>query len=376
MFQEEPTSRETNDDISVSQENKDTKTPASWRRNNAEVISPETNNRAVNSRAPIDIGDCQKDRSEKDAHDETTWKDRVRCTDDILENQRKNNKNEINARLNNQEHGIETETCKDDKERKVRKIDLKAYGFENEFPDQGKPTRQLRMVNRLDLSSFGYQDGYLRRARSNIQLDQPLRNNEKSNLTRRAYKGYLIDTPRSLGCKDLVKSSRGLNELQDEVEVNTRLTSAKSMPNVAEDVCYYANPVYVNDPQDELTANNLLSLAEESATTGKRDAIVEDDVSLLNDYDEISSDIDKSFEDIYIRTKEQSREMDKELRAMPSVKRLAEAFGRRQTSEIETAVPAKVYRASVTNEIATSFQLDFSLILELISNLLHLLEQE
>lgn len=220
------------------------------------------------------------------------------------------------------------------------------------------------MVNRLDLSSFGYQDG-LRHARSNNQLDQPLRNNEKSNLTRRAYKGYLIDTPRSLGCKDLAKSSRGLNEMRDEVEeVNSRLISAKSMPNVADDVCYYANPVYVNDTQDELTANNLLDLAEESATIGERDANVEDDVSLLNDYDEISSDVDRSFEDIYIRTKIQSREKDEE-RAMPSVKRLAEVFGRRQTSEIE---PAKVYRASVTNEIdfiSVRFQFD----LKLISNL-------
>jgi len=335
VFQKEPTSKEIDDGISVLQGDRDTKIPASWRRNNAEVISSETNNRAVNSRAPVDIGDRQKVRNERDAPDETTWKDRQR-TDDILENQRKNNKNEINAKLNNQEQSIEAER-KDDSERKVCRIDLKAYSFENEFSDQKKPTRQ-RVVNRLDLSSFGYQDG-LHRARSNNQLDQPLRNNEKSNLTRRAYKGYL---PRSL--KDLAKSSRGLNELRDE-EMNSQLISAKSMPNVADDVYYYANPVYVNDTE-ELTAKNLLDLAE------KRDAIVEDDVSLLNDYDEVSSDVDQSFEDIYIMTKTQEIE---ELRVMPSVKRLAEAFGRRQTSEIETAVPAKVNRASVTNEIATSF---------------------
>ncbi|XP_011872207.1 PREDICTED: uncharacterized protein LOC105564451 isoform X3 [Vollenhovia emeryi] len=343
--QEEPTSEEINDDISVLQGDKDTTTSASWYRNNAEIISPETNNRVVNSRAPVDSGDRQKVRSEKDASDKTTWKDRRRA-DDILENQRKNSKNEINAKLNNQEQSIETER-KDDKERKVRKIDLKAYGFENEFSDQKKPVRQQRMVNRLDLSSFGYQDG-LRRARSNNQLDQPLRNNEKSNLTKRAYKGYLIDTPRSLGCKDFARSSRGLNELRDEVEeMNAQMISAKSMPNVTDDVCYYANPVYVTDPQDELTAKNLLDLAEKSATAEEPDAISADDASLLNDYDEISSDVDRSFEDIYIRTKAQSAETDKELRAMPSVKRLAEAFGKRQTSEMETAVPAKIIRASV-----------------------------
>lgn len=343
MFQKErPTSKETDDSISVLQEDKDTKTPASWRKNNAEVFSPETD-----SRASVD---CQKIKSEKDTPDETTWKD-CQQTDDILENQRKNNKNEINAKLNNQEQSIEAEH-KDDKERKVRKIDLKAYGFENEFSDKKKP--QQRMVNKLDLSSFGYQNG-LRRAHSNNQLDQSLQNNDKSNLTKHEYKGYLIDTPRTFGCKDFAKSSRGFNELEDEVEeINSRLTSAKSMPNVAEDVCYHANPVYVNDAQDELTAKNLLDLVKE------RDAIIEDDISLLNDYDEISSDIERSFEDIYIMTKAQSRENEK-LRVMPSVKRLAEVFGRRQTSE-KTAVPAKVYRASVTNEIPTSFQLDFSLI--------------
>ncbi|KAL6256395.1 hypothetical protein P5V15_012508 [Pogonomyrmex californicus] len=346
--QEESTSKETDDGISILQEDKDTNTPVSCRRNNAEVINPDTNNCAVNSRAPIDTGDRQKTKGEKDGPDETTWKDHQR-TDDILENQRKNSKNEINAKLNNQEHGIEAER-KDDKERKVRRIDLKAYGFENEFSEQRKPIRQQRVVNRLDLSTFGYQDG-LRRARSNNQLDRPLQNVEKSNLMRgaiedRAYKGYLIDAPRSaLGSKNFTKSSRGLNELRDEEikEANSRLTSAKSMPNVADDVCYYANPVYVNDTQDELTAKNLLDLAEDSATAEG----VEDDGSLLNDYDEIPSDVDRSFEDIYIRSRDQSREADEELRAMPSVKRLAEAFGRRQTSEIETAVPAKVFRASM-----------------------------
>ncbi|XP_036138696.1 uncharacterized protein LOC105834785 isoform X5 [Monomorium pharaonis] len=339
--QEEPTSKEIDDDVSVPQGDNDKNTPASWRRNNTEIISPETNNCVVNSRAPVD---CQKIKSTKDASDETTWKDRQRTDDDILENQRKNSKNEINAKLNNQEQSIEVER-KDEKERKgVRRIDLKAYGFENEFfSDQRKPIRQQRMVNRLDLSSFGYQDG-IRRAHSNNQLDQPLRNNEKSNLTRSAgYKGYLIDTPRSLGFKGFANSTRGLNELRDDVEdANSRLTSAKSMPNVAEDVCYHANPVYVNDTQDNLTANNLLDLTEERATTEERDASVEDDISLLNDYDEISSDVDRSFEDIYIRTKAQSGEKDEELRVMPSVKRLAEVFGSRQTSELATAMPAKV----------------------------------
>ncbi|KAL0125290.1 hypothetical protein PUN28_004430 [Cardiocondyla obscurior] len=331
--QEEPTPKEINDDLSALQEDKDT--IALWRKNNAE-INPETNNFSVKSDAPDNVGDSQRVKSEKNASDKTTWKDRQR-TDDILENQRKNSKNEINAKLNNQEQSVEIER-KDDKERKVRKIDLKAYGFANEFSDQKTPARQQRMVNRLDLSSFGYQDG-LRRARSNNQLDQSLRNDEKSNLTRHAYKEYL-EPPRSLGCKSFAKSSGGLNELRElEAEnVKSQLSSAKSMPNVGDDVCYYANPVYVNDTQDELTSKNLLDTAAE------RNAIIEDDISLLNDYDEIPSDVDRSFEDIYMRTKAQSEKADKDLQTLPSVKRLAEAFGRRQSYETR---PTKIYKASV-----------------------------
>ncbi|XP_012221991.1 uncharacterized protein [Linepithema humile] len=349
--QEESTSKEA-DDISIPQEDKDTRT-ASWRKNNAEVISPETNNRTVNSRASaVDVG-SEKAKSEDD---EMKWKDHQRA-DDILENQRKNSKNEINAKLNNQENNHEAER-KDDKDRKVRKIDLKAYGFENEFSEhKTTATRQQRMVNRLDLSSYGYHDGILRRAHSNYQLNEPImRNNEKSNLTRcrivrRSYSAY--DASESFDCKDFAKSTKDLNKLQDNVEqVNSRLISAKSMPNVADDMYYKANPVYVNQDQDDLAAKNLLDhvidKSEEETTTDERDAITRDDNSLLNDYDEISSDMDRSFENIYVENKDQVRQgVDEELRVMPSVKRLAQAFGRRQTSEIETAVPAKVTRVSV-----------------------------
>lgn len=310
----------------------------------------------------IDTSDDQKVKNEKDAS-ETTWKDHQR-TDDILENKRKNSKNEINAKLNNQEHNLETE-YKNDKERKVRKIDLKAYGFENEFTNEKKTIRQQRVVNRLDLKSFGYQDG-LRRTCSNNQLDQSSRN-DKSNLIRRliersGFKGFLIDAPKSLGCKDFAKSSKDLNKLRDKVEeVGLRLISIKSMPNVADEMYYHTNPVHMNkkrDQQDELTAKNLLDRvidkSEEGTTTDERDAIGDEDDSLLNSYDEISSDVDRYFEDIYVGSKEQSRGMEEEWRPMPSVKRLAEMFGRRQISETETML-AKVNRASVTNKIVFLF---------------------
>ncbi|XP_029170402.1 uncharacterized protein LOC114940079 isoform X7 [Nylanderia fulva] len=352
--QEESTTTKEIDDISVLRENDLRAMKELCRRNNnAEVINLETNNRVVNScTSMVGTDDDQKIKSEKDAADEITWKDRQR-TDNILEDRRKNSKNEINAKLNNQEHSLETE-CMNDKERKVRRIDLKAYGFENEFTDQQKIIRQERVVNKLDLTSFGYQNG-LHRTCSNNQLDQPLRNNEKSNLTRRTidcrgFKGYLIDAPNSLGGKDFAKSSRDLNKIRDKVEeVGLGLISVKSMPNVADEMYYHANPIRVNereDQQNELTARNLLDRAidksEGETTVDERDAIVNEDDSSLNDYDEISSDVDRSFEDIYIGNREQSQEMKRKWQTMPSVKRLAEAFGRRQISKTETTVLEKV----------------------------------
>lgn len=369
MFQEESAISKEIDDISILQEDKIIRaTEELCRRNNAEVINLETNNRAVNlCTLMIDIGDDQKVKNEN-APEEASWNDNQ--TDDILEDQRKNSKNEINAKLNNQEHNLETER-KNDKERKVRRIDLKAYGFENEFMDQKKIIRQQRVINKLDLKSFGYQDG-LRRACSNNQLDQPLRNNEKLNLTRRvagrhAFEEYLIDAPKSLGYKDFAKSSKDLNKLQDKVEeMGLGLISAKSMPNVADETYYHANPIHVNEKrnqQDEFVARNLLDRAidkaEEGTKTDECDAIVDENDSLLNSYDELSSDMDRSFENIYIRSKEQSRGMGEKWRTMPSVKRLAEAFGRRQISETETTMLAKVNKASVTNEIASSSHLNF-----------------
>ncbi|XP_014473115.1 PREDICTED: uncharacterized protein LOC106743619 isoform X2 [Dinoponera quadriceps] len=330
------------EDVSVPREEKDTKVTSTWRRNNAEMISFETNNRAANSRAPGD-GTGQERRA-----------------DDILEDeQRKNSKNEINAKLNNQEHSLEAERRDDEKKRIVRRIDLKAYGFENEFSVQrnARPQQQ-RVVNRLDLRSFGYQDG-LRRTHSNNQLDQPA-DNEKSNLTRCAigrekhraeYKGFPIDR------RDLTKSSGELNQLHEDVEKVGSLVSAKSMPNVADDAYYYANPVRVNNNDDNIDDDDVNHDEEEDEMAARnsrnrvsdeldeRNAANMDDGS-LNGYDEASSDLDRSFEDIYIEDKNRLHRTDEKL-PMPSVKRLAEAFSGRQTSVIEP-VPAKASKTLVT----------------------------
>lgn len=335
MFQGEITSGEADD---VPREEKDAST---WRRNNAEIISLEqqTNNRAANPTcAPVD-GPGRQERG----------------ADDILEDQRKNSKNEINAKLNNQDHNLEAER-QDKKKRQVRRIDLKAYGFENEFSVQ-RSARPQRMVNRLDLRSFGYQDG-LRRARSNNQLDQPA-NNEKSNLTRCAVDKHRADY-KGFGHRDLTNSSAELNQLREDVRKVGSLVSAKSMPNVADDAYYYANPARVNDDdddnnddrnddeeeEDKLTARNSLNRASDEADERN---VADADDSSLNGYDEASSDLDRSIEDIYIEDKDRLRGADGKP-PMPSVKRLAEAFGGRQTSE-----PASSARANKALVIELNF---------------------
>ncbi|XP_032673877.1 uncharacterized protein LOC116845390 isoform X3 [Odontomachus brunneus] len=338
--QDEVMSGET-DDVSMSRE-EHARTMSTWRRNNAEMISFETtNNRAANPRASVD------------------GTDQERRADDILEDQRKNSKNEINAKLNNQEHGLEAER-QDEKQGQVRRIDLKAYGFENEFSvaRTARPQQQ-RVVNRLDLRSFGYQDG-LRRARSNNQLDQPA-NNEKSNLTRcvmdreksrSEYKVFPVDRG------DLTKSSGELNQLHEDVVKVGSLVSAKSMPNVADDAYYYANPVRVNnndddndgnndndDEKDKFAAKNSLNRVSESDKgVDVRDSTNAD--GSLNGDDKAPSDLDRSFEDIYIEDKDRLRGPSEKL-PMPSVKRLAEAFGGRQPSVTEW-VPAKTSKTLVT----------------------------
>lgn len=330
MFQKESTSKEI-DAILIVQ---DTGTTSLSQKNNDEVINPETNNR-------------RKIKTERKGIVDEQRKDQP--TDDILENQRKNSKNEINAKLNNQEYNHEIEH-ENEESRKIRKIDLKAYGFENEFPDQkGTESSSRRMTNKLDLRSFGYQDG-LRCTHSNNHLDQQS-NDEKSNLTKctldrdadhHEYKSLLIDT--SLDCKS-AEFAKDLNELCDEVKGTSSLTSNKSMPNVTDDTYYRANPVEVNNDDDgKLAARSLLRrMVGESGDTSP-DAITDD--GLLNDYEEYSSDVERSFEDIYIRSKDQYQEMND--MPMPSVKRLAEVFGKREISE---TMPVKANKTLVTNVI-------------------------
>lgn len=354
MFQEEIAFRET-DCMSVPQEEeKGTKTKTTlWRRNNVEVItSNETNNRVVNSRAFIDI-EHQRDRNEKDVGNDETWNEQ--CADDILEDQRKNSKNVINAKLNNQEHNLEVER-QDGKDRKVRRIDLRAYGFENEFSDRKSVRKPQRMVNRLDLRFFGYQDG-LRRTQSNNQLDLPP-DNKKSNLTKYAVdrekhhecKEYSIDTPKLLIGKDLVKSSRDLNELHDKFEKIGPLISAKSMPNIADDMYYYANPIHANDnDENKMTTKNMLDHVSDNSKEATAD---EHDVMKMDN--EISCDVDRSFEDIYIKSKAQSREETDEKLPMPSVKKLAETFSKQHTTTIGST-SSKIHKIMVTNKEISSF---------------------
>ncbi|XP_011134914.1 uncharacterized protein LOC105180520 isoform X2 [Harpegnathos saltator] len=327
-------------DSAPREDKEDPRATSTWRRNNAEIMSLETNNRG-----PVDGGE--------------------RRADDILEDQRKNSKNEINAKLNKQElNSLETER-QDERKRQVRRIDLKAYGFENEFFSEVRKSarpQQQRVVNRLDLRSFGYQDG-LRRARSNNQLDQRQpADNEKSNLTR-----CVIDREkRRAGYKefpadergDLTKSSGELNQLhEDDAHEDARkvgsLVSAKSMPNVTDDAYYYANPVRMNDGDkdagDKLAAKNSLNRVSDEPDETALDGRDVDENDELNGYDEAPSDLDRSFEDIYVDDKEQLRGAEEEL-PMPSVKRLAEAFGGRQPPAPAEPVSAKASKILVTKQ--------------------------
>lgn len=334
MFQNKPASKEI-DSVSILRENRNV-TLASWRKDNTEVISSETNNHS------LDVN-LQKNKNEKN-DETTTWKYYHQRTDDILDNQRKNSKNEINAKLNNQEHISE---CKDDEGQRIRRIDLKTYGFE-EVSDQRKKTAQYqRVANKLDLSFYGYENGVLRRSHSNIQLHQPLQN-EKSNLTkwtircRAGYKEYAksLDCKKFTNSKDFTKFKNG--------HIGLRLISAKSMPNVTDDVYYKSSLIYENRAARNLI-NRTINRSEDELMD---ECSMTDDSSLLNTYDEISSDVNKSFEDTCVRSKDHTqlrKQVSEVFHMLPSVKRLAEAFGRKQTSKVETTMPAKVNRILIIN---------------------------
>lgn len=293
-----------------------------------------------------------------------SWNDRK--VEDLLENERKNSKNEINARLNNQENNCGIFEAKksyiqgDNQKTTIRRIDLKAYGFANEFDSsKGKiivkpPTRPQRVVNKLDLKSFGY-DGGLRRTQSHNQIGggidgkpRIVRMEKKSNLDnfgdhrnfddRDIYEGQCSDD------LSLTQSTGTLNELCEQMDNNLlfgTMTSAKSVPNIAK------SEYYENSNEDSKEAES----EEDNASNDPKDKKSEVDVENGNNSgsSNVSSEIDAEEKDrsteklLYENREEEEEQVEEEdfseekmnlkniienKLPMPSVRRLAEAFNK------------------------------------------------
>ncbi|XP_076659640.1 uncharacterized protein LOC143362968 isoform X4 [Halictus rubicundus] len=337
---------------------------AKWQRNNSlenkyqsSVRNGEDTNEIERSK-----GDGQK-----------TWEDQK--IEEILENERKNSKNEINAKLNNQENynGIETKKSNsEDNQKKIKRIDLKAYGFENEFcvNKATKTSSSPRVVNKLDLKSFGY-DGGIRRTQSNIHLnsishdDFKPRIGNKSNLSRRNGYGNDRDVIRALasGDNNLTQSSEALNELRDETYNGFGLKPAKSVPNIAR--CFSNNSS--NQEDEEVESYNQNSYTElETIKNGSVRSLDSSNSLEKNDAKSNVSSVDESEIDTdNCSEKEQNQPMtngNKKISSnenagnkvlpLPSVRRLAQAFNK-QAEPAPTLVP-KVNKPTTVNKDRSS----------------------
>lgn len=352
LLQEETQYRETE---SLLNRSNDVKSKvAKWQNNNVEgkyqlpVRQADISNEAEKT----------KEKFSKKIECQRSWEDQR--MEEILENERKNSKNEINAKLNNQENyeNVVIETKKsnsDDNPRKIKRIDLKAYGFENEFfSNKTIKTSTPRVVNKLDLKSFGYDDG-IRRTQSNIQLNsieceefKPrfMRTTNKSNLTRRndyeSDRCDVIESTRASGDNNLTQSTEALNKFENESYNDFGLKSAKSVPNIAK---FYSNASSQDDEEMEgynqnsyefgmIKNGSVKNLANnyslEKCNIKSSDSSIDESE---NDTDNSSEkeQTDLSISDV--KKKPLSEEQfDKKL-PMPSVRRLAEAFSK-QTEHV------------------------------------------
>ncbi|XP_017790830.1 PREDICTED: probable serine/threonine-protein kinase clkA [Habropoda laboriosa] len=362
LFQEE-TYKETE---SIFNRSNDVKSKvAKWQNNNVE-------NKYQSSVRQSDVsneGEKGKEKYSKKIECQKSWEDQR--MEELLENERKNSKNEINAKLNNQENYenavIETKKSNsDDNPRKIKRIDLKAYGFENEFfSNRTIKTSAPRVVNKLDLKSFGYDDG-IRRTQSNIQLNsigsdefKPrfLRMSNKSNLTRRndydSDRRDMIESNRASGDSNLTQSTEALNKFEDD-GYDFGLKSAKSVPNIAK---FYSN--MSNEEDEEMQDYNQNSYNEigiikngsvKNANNYKAEKcnIKSNDSSIdesENDTD-VSSEREQSSRSIGDNTKKtlSDEEFDNKVLPMPSVRRLAQAFSK-QTENIPASI-SKITKSS------------------------------
>nr|XP_012153992.1 PREDICTED: uncharacterized protein LOC100881454 isoform X5 [Megachile rotundata] len=309
------------------------------------------NNIAENKYQTVRSADEERPNSRK-MELQRTWEDQR--MEEILENERKNNKNEINAKLNNQENSaVEKKSNSDENPRKIKRIDLKAYGFENEFSNGGKVTKTPRVVNKLDLKRFGY-DGGIRRTQSNIQLNsignddfkpRIVHARNKSNLTRHYGNDRCLIETQASGDNNLTQSTENLNRFQESYN-GFGLKSAKSVPNIAK---FYSNTIDHEDDENFSQSSYDLGIVKNGSVKNIANNYNPEKCN-INSVDESENDTDSEKE----RSKKVINQEEDSKLPMPSVRRLAEAFSKQSENApaISKANKSNVYKErSSTPEI-------------------------
>ncbi|XP_015592539.1 uncharacterized protein LOC107266503 isoform X3 [Cephus cinctus] len=394
---------------------------STWQQNNMEISQPEGSSGIQRVEAVIQIGSPSSLTSESQSEEvqyyrsnvTTSQRTREHQVNEILENERKNSKNELNAKLNNQD-GYDGASITESKKlysneghKKIQRIDLKAYGFENEISSRSnevKNTSQKRVVNKLDLKSFGYDTG-VHTTRYTSQADSNKVNNNsntkpmivkmktKSNLTK--LKELETSTSTSdyteywaSGDRSMVKSTETLNEnelkLEDRNKFGTMI-SVKSMPNVAKSEHYAKDSERVRSYEgeediiiktfikkrstEEKLRKEMIKASSKSHGLWKSETILAADNSELSDVyseDEVDGSITKTkstevfssgdhhqkSSEVSSTKSEFSEEATSSINAddedlpMPSVRRLAQAFSK--TTETKP-VPAARMSKSTSN---------------------------
>ncbi|XP_057328918.1 TNF receptor-associated factor family protein DDB_G0272098-like isoform X5 [Microplitis mediator] len=292
-----------------------------------------------------------------------------------FERERKNSKNEINAKLNNQgTNNITSDnknTFDEDNKRKIRRIDLRAYGFENEFyvnnnnnHNNNKDFEKIqRIPNKLDLRSFGYDSG-LRRTQSNNHLDSKVNNSfvnlkisDDNNNNTDGNEGVIGKI--NLNDDYWAKSTEALNEEKKIIfEKFNRIKAAKSVPNIvsAKTENYYTTASSSTSDEDEKHFVEQLTRDNDEIKMYGNDSIKERIIKLIDGEVTNSSDFNSYETDSQSSKTESTEELprrfstlkeikyslesldgvdkfsDKEL-PMPSVKKLAQAFNTPETTK-------------------------------------------
>ncbi|XP_011302623.1 uncharacterized protein [Fopius arisanus] len=277
--------------------------------------------------------------------------------EEILERERKNSKNEINAKLNNQGNfdspifeGKQSFT--DDNNRKIRRIDLRAYGFANQFDASNECKRKTpRVVNKLDLRSYGYDSG-LRRTQSNNHIDSKVNNSfvhikrkndrivGKSNLTQ--------SQSMRLGGGDYIwiQSSEDLNKKEMMFDNLGGITSAKSVPNIARisSYTYNGNKIGPDDethpPQNTNGSSNRVDSCDSDSQNSRTESA-----------DEMPRNLPISKEMRYSLESLEGPDRFIDALPMPSVRRLAQTFN--ASPEVKPTPVPRVNKAVIRDRPTT-----------------------